>query len=272
MADEHTRRMFEWRAQVGADHSLTRFDFRVAYAIAEHTYRDTGRAQVSQAQLACGINATTRGLQKSLRRLTQGGHLRVEDNSRRGKINRYWPIIRSGLDEKPGADLGEGTNAGSHPPDETPKLPFVSPTNHSSERVRTSVRTKPLTRASEGSSETYTSDADVIAAFEEWWRLYPKHVAKATPEKPSHGSSSQTHRRLRSSTSARCATQPSGPGKTRNLQSIQRPGSTVALTNSARPKSPAMSTLLWRWWWICWNHTPRRNFRTIRRDGRPKAT
>src|SRR5687768_9622920 len=132
MADEHTRRMFQWRKQLGADRKLTPFDFRVAYAVAEETYRDSGCAVVSQARIAAAVGATTRGVQKSLHRIAARGHLHIEDNSKRGRKNRYRPILRS---EEDAAGPGQGTNDGSTPPDTTPELPFVP-----SGEVRTTVR------------------------------------------------------------------------------------------------------------------------------------
>jgi hypothetical protein len=109
MADEHNVSMFRWRKQLCADGQLTDFDFRVAYALAERTLRDTLCARVSQALLARDIGATPRGIQKSLRRIAGRGHLHIEDNSKRGAFNRYWPIIRQdGLEDA--SDDVEGTN------------------------------------------------------------------------------------------------------------------------------------------------------------------
>ena len=89
---EFSRLMFKWRNQVGSDPNLTRFDFGVAYAISEWVYREDGK--VSQTAIANDVRATVRGVQKSIGRLSEHGHLRVEDNSKRGLINRYWPIVR----------------------------------------------------------------------------------------------------------------------------------------------------------------------------------
>jgi hypothetical protein len=183
VADEHTRRMFQWRSQVGDDHRLTPFDFRIAYAVAERVYRDTSCAKTSQAQLAADVGATIRGVQKALRRLSEHKHLQVEDNSKRGRINRYWPIIRAESVEDRAAD--QGTNGCSYPLNETPELPFVPPPNSGSEEVRTTVRTEELLKGtSEGPSENISANKKMSAnkeaetAFEEWYGLYPKHVAR----------------------------------------------------------------------------------------------
>ena len=138
MADEHNSRMFRWRKQLCADPYLTDFDFRVAYALAEWTLRNTGCARVRQAQLARDAGGTPRGVQNSLYRIASRGHLRIEDNSKRGTFNRYWPVIRDdGTDadgvearsypsESPELPLGAGEQPGGYEP------PFVGGTNRRS--------------------------------------------------------------------------------------------------------------------------------------------
>jgi hypothetical protein len=138
MADEHTLRMFRWRKQVNADRRVTAFGFRVAYAVADRTFRDTGCCKAFQAQLAADANGTTRGVQKVLKRFVEYGHLEIEDNSRRGLANRYRPIVWD--DATP--VVREGTNGGSYPVGDTYELPFVPPTNDGSGGVRTPVRTE----------------------------------------------------------------------------------------------------------------------------------
>jgi hypothetical protein len=177
--------MFRWRKQLCADPYLTDFDFRVAYALAERTLRDTGCARVSQAVLARDVGATQRGVQKSLHRIAVREHLSIEDNSKRGALNRYWPIVRNGVSE---ADDVEGTNHRSYPP-ELPFVggyepPFVGGTNHGSEGVRTTVRTEDPYEDPETSPERKSpSAADVKSAFEEWWCQYPKRVSKGAARK-----------------------------------------------------------------------------------------
>jgi hypothetical protein len=188
MADDHNASMFKWRKQLCADRHLTAFDFRVAYALAERTFRGTGCATVSQALIASDVGATPRGVQKSLHRISERGHLRAEDNSKRGMVNRYWPIIRSAADERQCLETAErGTNNCSYPSDETYEQPFVPPyeqpfvppTNSRSYQVRTGVRTEDPYRDPETCPERESpSAADVQSAFEEWWTQYPKRVAK----------------------------------------------------------------------------------------------
>lgn len=80
------------------------------------------------------------------------------DNSQLGRVNRYWPTIRSsGDDELPLAESAQGTNHCSYPP-ELPFVPpyqppFVGTTNHGSEGVRTTVRTEESYTDSESSPE-----------------------------------------------------------------------------------------------------------------------
>jgi hypothetical protein len=185
MADKHNARMFRWRKQLCADPSLTDFDFRVAYALAEWTLSHTGCARVKQATLASDVGGTSRGVQKSLRRIAGRGHLRIEDNSKRGEANAYWPIIRNEVSED---DIDvEGTNHRSYPP-ELPfaggrEPPFVGGTNRGSEGVRTRVRTEDPYEHPESFLKETPSAADMENAFEEWWSLYPKRVSKGAARK-----------------------------------------------------------------------------------------
>lgn len=185
MADEHNSRMFRWRKQLCADSYLTDFDFRVAYALAERTLRDTGCARISQTLLVRDVDGTRRGVQKSLRRIAGRGHLEIEDNSKRGALNRYWPIVRDDL-----ASDVEGINARSHPPD-LPELPFAGGceprfaggANGGSQEVRTAVRTEDPYEDPELLLKETSSPADGENAFEEWWSLYPKRVSKGAARK-----------------------------------------------------------------------------------------
>ena len=185
-----------WRKQLSADCHLTHFDFRVAYALGERTLRGSGCARISQAVLARDIGATPRGVQKSLYRIAGRGHLHIEDNSKRGVFNRYWPVIRDdgadGVEARlypsgsPELPLGVGEQPGGYEPPFVGghEPPFVGGTNHGSEGVRTTVRTEDPYKDPETSPERESpSAADVKNAFEEWWPHYPKRVSKGAARK-----------------------------------------------------------------------------------------
>src|SRR5262249_5102733 len=91
MRKEHTRRMFAWMKQVRADPKLTHFDSVVGSAIADHTYAETGRAEVTEARLARDVVGTPRGIRNSLKRLAKRDHLRIERKP--GKKNHYFPNL-----------------------------------------------------------------------------------------------------------------------------------------------------------------------------------
>src|SRR5262249_1679881 len=114
----HTRRMFAWRRQVGADQVLTSFQFRVAYLISEHVFHTTDCAQVSQPTLVEETGRTLRGVQKALYAIRDRGHMRIEDRSRQCKANRYWPILVVQVGAEPGEEehqeAGNSANPGSH--------------------------------------------------------------------------------------------------------------------------------------------------------------
>jgi hypothetical protein len=143
MADEHTARMFRWRKQVRNDREgLTRFDFEVAYEVAENVFRRSGWAEFYQAAAAANLGASVRGLQKSLHRIASRGHLEIEDNSKSGRPNRYRPIVWA-ADAK---EVTAATPAAGYEPHSYPiyEPQFVAGTNDRSRRVRTAVRTKHL--------------------------------------------------------------------------------------------------------------------------------
>ena len=191
MADTHTAMMFQWRKQVRSDREgLTRFDFEVAYEIAEHVYRDTGWAQFFQGEAASNLGASVRGVQKSLYRIASRGHLEIEDNSKAGRPNRYRPIIwaletedataETTAVQAPAetAETSRGYERGSYPP---PEPSFVPSTNGRSEGVRTAVRTKHLTSSKSSYSDRH--GRDLQPDFEEWYAVYPKHKAKGEAER-----------------------------------------------------------------------------------------
>jgi hypothetical protein len=182
MPDNHTSMMFQWRRQVGEDRQLKPFDFRVAYAVAERVFRDTGCARISQAAIAADVGATIRGVQNALYRLAERRHLQVEDNSKSGRINRYWPIIRADTESEAAvADEPGGMNGGSFPLDSTYELPFVGGTNGSSGEVRTAVRTEHL--ISSEASDSHGHARDLKAEFEQWYAIFPKHKARGEAER-----------------------------------------------------------------------------------------
>jgi hypothetical protein len=174
MADEHTKRMFRWRNQVLADNVLSGFQFKVAYAVADRTFRSPGYAEEFQSHFARMVGGTVRGVQKALARLEERGHLKITVNRKLGRANFYLPIVR---DEADDAKQPEGTNDGSYPCNGGGEPPFVPPANRGSDPARTPVRTDPL----EANSES--SEKDIDRAFEEWWTLYPRHAAKRAARK-----------------------------------------------------------------------------------------
>jgi hypothetical protein len=186
MADTHTARMFQWRNQVRTNRAgLTRFDFEVAYEIAEHVYRNTGWAEFFQREAASNLGASVRGVQKSLYRIASRGHLEIEDNSKEGRPNRYRPIIWALETEQAAAETASletpergGYERHSYPP---PEPPFVPGTNNPSGGVRTAVRTKHLRSSEPSYSDRHARALQV--EFERWYAIFPKHKARGEAEK-----------------------------------------------------------------------------------------
>jgi hypothetical protein len=140
--------------------------------VAECTYRATDCAEVDQATLLKAIGrGTRRGLQKALHALRDRGHVRIEERNRTGKRNRYWPAIFA---EGEATMLVEGANRGSHPPSE---LSFAEGADGGSQEVRTAIRTRPLKTSEE------PSEKNIDQAFDAWWLLCPRKVAKGAARK-----------------------------------------------------------------------------------------
>src|ERR1700722_1083558 len=94
MADDCTRRQFQWLDQVAADPAVTAAGFVLAYRIAKHLNRGTGDAWPSQATLAAEARMTVRGVRGLSYQLEAAGLLSVLASQGRGHSCRYRPVLR----------------------------------------------------------------------------------------------------------------------------------------------------------------------------------
>jgi hypothetical protein len=64
MADDYTRRQFQWLDQIAADPAITAAGFVLAYRIAKHVNRESGDAWPSQPLLATEMRLTVRSVRE----------------------------------------------------------------------------------------------------------------------------------------------------------------------------------------------------------------
>jgi hypothetical protein len=146
MGDDFTRHKWLWLDQVLADSGAAPA-FRLAYVLASRFLnRGTGDAFPSQETLGAAIGLTTaNGVRYLVDKLFSRGHLEVAVAHGRGCTNRYRLILKQ-------ADV----------PAATALFPDEPPTSSPADTNNGSISTSAIS-----------------VAFDEWWRQYPKHVAKA---------------------------------------------------------------------------------------------
>jgi hypothetical protein len=109
MADDFTKRKFDWLDQVARDRDLSAEAFRLAYILAsKHLNRRTGDAWPGQATLAETLGlASPRSIKHLIDQLAERGHLRVTVGRGRGHSNRYAPVMQAASAEEEGASVPE---------------------------------------------------------------------------------------------------------------------------------------------------------------------
>lgn len=89
MSNHETRDIFLWLNQVLADHALPLNAFRLAYAIAQHINRASGKAWPSQATLAARAGLDPRSVRRLSTKLEGAGHISVDVHHGRNQTNVY---------------------------------------------------------------------------------------------------------------------------------------------------------------------------------------
>ena len=144
MAEGFAQRRFEWLDQILSDSSnVSAAAFKLAYAIGGFVNRETGDAWPSQTTLASRTGFTERGIRKLAEQLVSAGHMTVTSAHGRKHSNRYRPIFKN----------GESTLF---------PLPAEKAPSNETRRRRGDVGKRP----------------EIATAFEEFWRAYPRKVAK----------------------------------------------------------------------------------------------
>jgi hypothetical protein len=185
MADDgYTRRIFQWQAQILADSELTPLAVKIALALCRFINRQSRRAWPSQGTLAGLVHASRAGTQNALYQLTERGHLETTVNRGRGRSNTYRPTFRESEQQSENAYSSRHFNS-EHAYASRQEVPTGVGTG-----VPTGVGTNYLNEELfEEPSEISPSMAAKNKAaadkddFEEWYQLFPKHVARGAAYK-----------------------------------------------------------------------------------------
>jgi hypothetical protein len=165
-----TSKKFDWLDIVAQDRGATHLDFRVAYFMAGLINRTSGDAWPRQATIAEALGVTRRGVQMSLVRLVELGHLTVEFQRGRGHTNRYRLAVRNANDASPLLPLnGEPAFVYSEPKRRKQK--------HEKANANANKGEPPFAQNTLSNTSMNTL-RDISVEFESWWRQYPRRVEK----------------------------------------------------------------------------------------------
>jgi hypothetical protein len=177
----YTRQIFQWQQQVLADSDLTPLAIKVALALCRFINRQSRKAWPSQGTLARLVHASRTGTQNSLYQLAKRGHLETKVNRGRGRSNTYRPALHN--IEQP----QENAHSTGHFNSENANASWQGVPTPVGTRVPAPVGTNYLKgELFEEPSEISPPAAageEAEAAFEEWYRHFPKHVAKGAARK-----------------------------------------------------------------------------------------
>jgi hypothetical protein len=168
MADDFTRKRFQWLDQVASDPKVSATGFVLAYRIAKFFNRDTGEAWPAQPTLAAAMRMDTRSVRRLCDQLEAAGHLTVVASCGRGHSCRYRPILHAepGPQSEPqGETEPEGETVTAEPAPESQDGELFPDT--------VDAAPKPAPRVKQ----------DLTAGFESWWLQYPRKVSKGAARK-----------------------------------------------------------------------------------------
>jgi hypothetical protein len=166
MADDFTRKRFQWLDQVAADPAVTAAGFVLAYRIAKFFNRETGDAWPAQPTLAAAMRMDTRSVRRLCDQLEAAHHLQVIASRGRGHSCRYRPILHAEPDQnEPDRESeSEPEAVTTEPVPERSGVPDTADTP----KKKSASRAKPK---------------DLTADFEGWWLQYPRKVSKGAAAK-----------------------------------------------------------------------------------------
>lgn len=160
MADDFTRKRFQWLDQVAADPKVSATGFVLAYRIAKFFNRDSGEAWPAQPTLAAAMRMDVRSVRSLCDQLEVAGHLQVIASRGRGHSCRYRPIFHAEPDQPEPESESEIETAID--------APVPEPLDGELFPDTADTPVKPAPRAKQ----------DLTAEFESWWLQYPRRVSK----------------------------------------------------------------------------------------------
>jgi hypothetical protein len=168
MADDFTRKRFQWLDQVAADPAVTAAGFVLAYRIAKFFNRETGDAWPAQPTLAAAMRMDTRSVRRLCDQLEAAGHLQVLASCGRGHSCRYRSIFHAEPDqnepEREAESEPEAVTAALAPePQDTAGFVIDETVTADTPKKKSAPRAKPK---------------DLTADFEAFWLQYPRKVSK----------------------------------------------------------------------------------------------
>jgi hypothetical protein len=166
MADDFTRKRFQWLDQVAGDPKVSATGFVLAYRIAKFFNRETGDAWPAQPTLAAAMRMDTRSVRRLCDQLEAAGHLQVLASCGRGHSCRYRPIWQAEPDqnEPEREPEAEAVTAESVP---EPRDSELFPDAADTPKKKSAPRAK----------------RDLTAEFEAWWTQFPRRVSKGAARK-----------------------------------------------------------------------------------------
>lgn len=180
--DGYTRQIFQWLQQVLADTDLAPLAVKIALALCNFINRQSRKAWPSQDTLAKLVHASRTGTQNGLYQLAKRGHLETIVSRGRGRSNTYRPRLRD-IEQRPQENAHSSGHFNSENANSSwqgvptpvgilaPKMPTPVGTNYLREDDL-------LNELSEISPPAAASNA-----FEEWYGLFPRRVAKGAARK-----------------------------------------------------------------------------------------
>ena len=187
MADDgYTRQIFQWQQQILADSELTPLAVKIALALCRFINRQSRRAWPSQGTLAGLVHASRAGAQNALYQLAERGHLETTVNRGRGRSNSYRPAVHNIEQQSENAYSSRHFNSenayASRQGVPTPVGTGV-PTPVGTNYLKEELFEEPSEISPSTATKNKAADKETKAAFEEWYRLFPKHVARGAAYK-----------------------------------------------------------------------------------------
>jgi hypothetical protein len=195
--DTFTRDKFRWLEQIAGDPAVPNYAVRVALGLTFFLNRRDGCSWPAQPTLAKRISISRRAVQNGIYELEKHGHLRIEFGHGPGDSNHYFPIIKNAHASAHQSDkeVDEAAHGSAHeeraaecahsdgeyaqpaPAGAQPAPAGAQPSAHNTNEEPLD---EPIEEIDSPPPDLAEEDltTSLESSFEEWWRMYPRHVAK----------------------------------------------------------------------------------------------